>query len=97
MITYKVEIPLDEEGNIAVFEIKQMSTDLYKAAQKLIRADKMPEAIGMVLKDLHVSGDPVPDFNQNFIAFLSASQLVTDLITPKPYTLKKNSTSTPSQ
>ena len=88
---FTLTVPLDRSGqNNATFHIKDMTEDVFIAANSLIDRGKHLDAIRMVIKSLCVGGDNPDVLKDNFLASQSASKLIQQFLEPIPGELKKN-------
>lgn len=84
-------IPLDrQKSKTATIHIKDMDENVYMAAKAMFEKNKDFDAVRMILKSLHVGGDPVDSFKDNFVALQTASLLIREFMTPVEGELKKN-------
>jgi hypothetical protein len=84
-------VPLNRDrSQSATFHIKEMSEDVFMAAQSLIDAKKDFEAVRLIIKALQTGGDPVDVLRDNFVGIRSASRLVAKFMEPVEGELKKS-------
>lgn len=89
--TFTLTVPLDHEQSKSVsFEIKDMSVEVFMAAQDFFNKKKELDGIIMIIKALKVSGDDPEILRKNFVAFNSASNQLKKLLEPVGGELKKN-------
>ena len=95
---WTMKVPLDREGkDFAIFELKDIDYDVYMATQSFIKKDKMREAVEMFIEQHRIGGDEVSKIKGNFVAFLSAQDMVVKMLDPVPGELKKNLKNVPSK
>lgn len=91
-----MKVPLNREATeYATFELRDMDTDTYMAAQSLIDSKKWDACVMMVLTTLRVAGDEVSRIidqstkRVHFIPFQTAMKLINEMMQPVPGELKK--------
>jgi hypothetical protein len=87
---YTMIVSLDGKGKKATFHLKELTEDIYLACRDLIDKGKDFAAVKMMLKDLHVGGDPINVLDNNFRAIQCARKMVSQFLEPLEGELKKN-------
>ena len=87
---YTMVISLDNSGKKATFYLKELTEDLYLACRSLIDKGKDFDSVRLMLKELHVGGDPVSVLDNNFRAVQCARKYVSEFLEPLEGELKKN-------
>ncbi len=88
--SYTMTISLDNKGKKATFYLKELTEDLYLACRTLIDKGKDFDSVRLMIKELHVGGDPVSVLDNNFRAIQCARKYVSEFLEPLEGELKKN-------
>lgn len=94
-VAWKVKVPIDRNGGVLNFELKEIGIEEFMAVQTFIELKKNREAIIMFFDVTRVGGDEIEALKQelidkgNIIPYLCCDRIMLDIMRPVGYEVKK--------